>query len=130
MGSAELCEANVIIVMAGEASFAPIEHSLNPSASIMTIASHGPRRGESTDPTPQQKFPPLTAQASNLFQSVVAFVGDGCALVEDAEYRQRLRTCHACDRRNGKRCTACGCWIALKARGRAFTCPLSRWEEG
>jgi predicted RNA-binding Zn-ribbon protein involved in translation (DUF1610 family) len=79
---------------------------------------------------PEQSLPPLTAQVSNLFHSVVAFVGNGCALVDDAEYRQRLETCHVCDRRVDKRCTACGCWIALKARGRAFACPLGRWEEG
>jgi hypothetical protein len=78
----------------------------------------------------EQSLPPLTAQATNLFQSVVAFVGDGCALVDDTEYCQRLQTCRACDRRKGKRCTACGCWIALKARGQAFACPLGRWEEG
>ena len=72
--------------------------------------------------------PPLTTQAVNLFQSVAAFVGDGCALVDDAEYRRRLTVCHACDRRTGRRCTECGCWIGVKARGRAFECPLGRWK--
>jgi len=56
-------------------------------------------------------------------------VGDGCALVDDAEYRRRLGVCHFCDRRTERRCTACGCWIGLKARGRAFTCPLGRWKQ-
>jgi hypothetical protein len=55
-------------------------------------------------------------------------VGDGCALVDDAEYRRRLQVCHACDRRRGRRCTECGCWIGVKARGRAFICPLGRWQ--
>jgi hypothetical protein len=73
-------------------------------------------------------FPPLATQAANLFQSAVAFVGDGCAMVDEAEYRRRLDVCRTCDRRAGKRCTACGCWIGLKARGRAFTCPLDRWQ--
>jgi hypothetical protein len=59
----------------------------------------------------------------------VAFVGDGCAVADDAEYRRRLDVCRNCDRRVGKRCTECGCWIGLKARGRAFTCPLGRWEQ-
>ena len=58
----------------------------------------------------------------------MAFVGDGLALVDDTEYRRRLDVCRTCDRRAGKRCTACGCWIGLKARGRAFTCPLARWK--
>ena len=80
-------------------------------------------RGEST------AFPPIAAQVASLFHSAVAFVGDGCAVADDAEYRRRLDVCRNCDRRVGKRCTECGCWIGLKARGRAFTCPLGRWEQ-
>ena len=77
----------------------------------------------------ESSFPPLVVQAASLFQAAVAFVGDGCALVEDAEYRRRLDVCRNCDRRTGRRCAACGCWIGLKARGRAFACPLGRWEQ-
>ncbi len=73
-------------------------------------------------------FPPLATQASNLFQSVVAFVGDGCGMVDDAQYRQRLEICRTCDRRTGKRCTACGCWINVKAQGRVFRCPIGHWQ--
>jgi len=81
-----------------------------------------------TVPAAQGAFPPIPRQVANFLQSAVTFVGDGCALVDDAEYRRRLDVCRACDRRAGKRCTACGCWIGLKARGRAFTCPLGRWQ--
>lgn len=73
-------------------------------------------------------FPPLAAQVANLFQSVAAFVGDGFALVDEVEYRRRLEVCHACDRRAGRCCTEFGCWIGVKARGRAFICPLGRWQ--
>ena len=72
-------------------------------------------------------FPPLTTQISGLFQSAAAFVGDGLALVDDTEFRRRLDVCRTCDQRAGKRCTACGCWIGLKARGSAFQCPLGKW---
>ncbi len=78
--------------------------------------------------TNRPALPHLTTQAADLFHSVVAFVGDGCALVDDAEYRRRLSVCHACDRRTGRRCVECGCWIGVKARGRAFECPLGRWK--
>ena len=131
--------ADVTIVMAGS-SPAPAEA---PQGTVnLDASSHAPasspqapcadgRRGEPVFlpacPVPQPSFPPLTTQAANLFQSVVAFVGDGCALVDDAQYRQRLEVCRTCGRRNGKRCTACGCWINVKARGRAFACPLGRW---
>ncbi|MGA2259475.1 MAG: DUF6171 family protein [Thermoguttaceae bacterium] len=81
----------------------------------------------SAEPASQPAFPSLASQASNLFQAAVAFVGDGCALVDDAEYRHSLEICRTCDQRVGERCTACGCWIKVKARGRAFTCPLERW---
>ncbi len=73
-------------------------------------------------------FPPLRTQAAGLFDSLAAFVGDGFALVDDAEYRRRLTVSHACDRRVGRRCAECGCWIGVKARGRAFRCPLDRWK--
>ena len=77
---------------------------------------------------PQQSFPPLATQAANLFLSAVAFVGDGCGVVDDAQYRQRLEICRVCDRRTGNRCLACGCWINVKARGRIFRCPIGRWQ--
>jgi len=82
----------------------------------------------SAKPSPQPAFPPLSSQVASFLQSAVAFVGDGLAIVDEAEYRRRLDVCRTCDRRAGKRCTACGCWIGLKARGRAFTCPLARWK--
>ena len=78
--------------------------------------------------TNRPALPSVTTQAANLFHSVAAFVGDGFALVDDEEYRRRLTVCHACDRRKGRHCTECGCWIGVKARGRAFACPLGRWE--
>ena len=79
------------------------------------------------DPPPQQALPPLTAQASNLFQSVVAFVGDGCGIVDDTTYQRRLDICRTCDRLSGNRCAACGCFINVKARGRIFACPIGCW---
>ncbi len=84
-------------------------------------------------PTPEYgrgdpALPPLTTQASNLFQSVVAFVGDGCGIVDDQQYRRRLEICQTCDQRTGNRCAACGCWINVKARGRVFRCPIGHWQ--
>jgi hypothetical protein len=127
MSGTEFGRENVIIVMSGGSLPAPVQYPrrLTPTFS-QAIA--GRDEAAVAEAAPEQSFPPLTAQAANLLQSVVAFVGDGCALVDDTDYRRRLETCRACDRRNDKRCTACGCWIALKARGRAFSCPLGRWR--
>ncbi len=84
-------------------------------------------------PSPEERgelaFPPLSTQVASFLGAVVAFVGDGCVLVNDTEHRRRLDVCRTCDRRAGRRCAACGCWIAMKARGRAFSCPLGRWED-
>ncbi len=119
---------NMIIVMAGSPLLEPVNSSLAP----------GPSPGERGEvaaltpcPSPEYgrgEMPPLATQASNLFQSVVAFVGDGCGIVDDAQYRQRLEICRTCDRCTGNRCAACGCWINVKARGRVFRCPIGRWE--
>ena len=62
-----------------------------------------------------------------LFSSTVSFIGYGCALVDDAENRHSLSIRNACDRYSSRRCADCGYWIGMKARGRAFTCPLEGW---
>ena len=47
-------------------------------------------------PAQQQTLPPLAAQAANLFKSVVAFVGDGCGIVDETRYAARLEICRTC----------------------------------
>lgn len=73
--------------------------------------------------------PPLTRRAWNLAESLAAFVSDGCRLVDGAEYRRRLETCNACDRRSDGKCLECGCYLTVKGKGRAFDCPLGKWKE-
>jgi hypothetical protein len=74
-----------------------------------------------------QKPPPLVRQAWNLARSLADFVADGCKTVSEEQYRGRLEICDVCDRRRGNRCLQCGCRLSLKARGRAFKCPLDKW---
>ena len=127
--AAPASRADVTIVMAGIGPAAPVQLPFTSGTSPIPLYPTGERGdAEPAEPVPAV-FPSLPTQAANLFQSVVAFIGDGCAVVDDAEYRRRLETCRTCDRRAGRRCTACGCWITVKARGRAFTCPLARWQE-
>lgn len=96
--------------------------------STLTAYASPVGRGELVEPVPQQSFQPIATQASNLFESVVAFVGDGCGIVDDAQYHTRLEICRECDRRTENRCSACGCFIRVKARGRIFRCRIGRWE--
>jgi len=72
-------------------------------------------------------MPSLRRQAWNLATSLAAFVSDGLKLVDADEYKRRLEICDGCDRRSGGRCSKCGCNLAIKARGRAFRCPLGKW---
>jgi hypothetical protein len=113
-------------MVARETEAVGVKSSVNIVLASNLLPSSAPAK--SMRATNRPALPPVTTQAADLFHSVVAFVGDGCALVDDAEYRGRLEVCHTCDRRAGRRCTECGCWIGVKARGRAFICPLGRWQ--
>ena len=73
--------------------------------------------------------PSLFQQAWNLARSLVEFVADGCETVSCEQYAARLQVCDICPERQEDRCTACGCFLSLKARGRAFTCPLQKWPD-
>jgi hypothetical protein len=123
--------AGVSIVTAGNSPSPVQEQPDDSAASRLTGAASSDRQGDAAaDPANlagQQAFPHLATQVANFFQSTVAFVGDGCGIVDDAQYRQRLEVCRTCDRRQGNRCTACGCWINVKARGRIFRCPIGQW---
>jgi hypothetical protein len=86
----------------------------------------------STDPavSPEPlKPPPLMRQAWNLAQSLADFVADGCRTVTEDQYRERLEICDACSFRRDNRCMKCGCYLSLKARGRAFGCPAGKWPR-
>ncbi len=73
------------------------------------------------------KPPSLARQAWNLSQALADFVADACRTVSESEYRQRLEICDACKYRRRNRCIRCGCRLSLKARGRAFKCPIKKW---
>jgi hypothetical protein len=75
----------------------------------------------------QRRFPGLASQAWNLATALAEFVADGCRTVSAEEYHRRLEICDTCDERRGNRCLKCGCRLSLKARGRAFRCPLDKW---
>lgn len=72
-------------------------------------------------------MPPLRRQAWNLVQSLADFVADGCQTVTQDVYEQRMEICDGCEFRHRNRCAKCGCGLSLKARGRAFKCPIGKW---
>lgn len=74
-------------------------------------------------------MPSWTEKAWNLSQALTDFVADGLKLVSREDYERRLRICDSCDQRVGDNCQRCGCQLKLKARGRAFQCPLGHWPK-
>ncbi|MBI3864177.1 MAG: hypothetical protein HY290_20020 [Planctomycetia bacterium] len=74
-------------------------------------------------------MPNFAQQLWNLAASVASFVADGCQTVGHAEYAARLRTCDSCPHRDATTCTQCGCFIPVKAQGRALQCPLGKWAD-
>ena len=72
-------------------------------------------------------IPPIAARVWNLTAAIKDFVMDGMKTVETEEYARRLKVCEACEFRKEDNCLQCGCNLTIKARGRAFHCPLQLW---
>lgn len=59
---------------------------------------------------------------------VAADLMHGRALfVSEETERSRLDACAGCDRLEGARCGACGCFIVAKVKLAASKCPLGKW---
>ena len=97
------------------------------SCSMRTVPCATPRTAVDTTRTASGLS---WVQASwNAARAVISFARDGFRFVSGAVYETRIAVCRDCDRRVGNRCRECGCRLALKARGRAFRCPLGRWPD-
>jgi hypothetical protein len=83
------------------------------------------------DQPSSRKMPSAPKRVWNLAKALVDFVADGCKTVSAEEYKTRLEVCETCDRREGVWCRHpdCGCNRAIKAHGRAWTCPLGKWAK-
>ncbi len=92
-------------------------------AEVVPDARVADQRNESSLP------PSLARLAWNVGGALADFVEDGFATVDKTEYRRRLEVCDSCDRRRGNQCLECGCFLKLKAGGRAFACPLGKWID-
>src|SRR5258708_47825 len=73
--------------------------------------------------------PNLAERAWNLTCALATFVADGCQSVSAEEYAARLEICNTCPQRSENLCLMCGCYLPLKAQGRAMQCPLGKWAE-
>jgi len=76
-------------------------------------------------------FPSLSKQIKNLtvdISHVIAYAKvSGEVNAEQNVVEKRGYLCKACPRLKNGRCTACGCFISLKAGLAASACPLKKW---
>lgn len=47
--------------------------------------------------------------------------------VEEKEYEKRLSLCKECQHLNAGTCSACGCYVELRAVAKAGHCPYKKW---
>ena len=83
-----------------------------------------PPKTPKTPKTP--KMPSVLNEAWNLVTSIAQFIVQP-GFVTKAQYEERLKICDTCDSRVGSRCSLCGCFLAAKAVGRAWTC--DKWPN-
>ena len=43
------------------------------------------------------------------------------------EYYRRLNLCYTCDHLNGGICSACGCFVEMRAAKEIMYCPYKKW---
>jgi len=65
--------------------------------------------------------------AWDLTKSLAAFAADRFRTVDADEYQQRLAVCDGCEERDGARCGVCHCYVAVKAKGKVWHCPVGKW---
>ena len=89
----------------------------------------GQTNAEPINPKPPLKLPPVREQVSNFLKAFARLAGDSFRCVGQEEFDRRVEICMACElfiRRSG-RCSKCGCYGSLKARGRVWECPIRKW---
>jgi hypothetical protein len=82
------------------------------------------------------KTPTILTEGWDVLKALSVFTLSGFAVVDKVEYKHRLLTCDECPSRgdervnnNAARCGECGCYVAIKARGKAWRCPIGKWSE-
>lgn len=79
----------------------------------------------------KKKYPSKVKQVSNLtltLANVIAHaISSGKIKAEDDVIAKRISICSGCRHLDKTRCTACGCWVSVKAGLRAESCPLKLW---
>ena len=66
--------------------------------------------------------------AVNAYKTAKVIIKDP-SWVDDDLYSMRLKTCEGCDLYNHhtKRCKECGCFMLMKTKFHASSCPIGKW---
>ena len=78
----------------------------------------------------ENKTPGIWAMAKSFSKDLAKYVAEGAPNVSEADYRQRLADCNACEHliKDRMRCGKCGCLIEHKAKWKTTTCPINKWK--
>lgn len=79
----------------------------------------------------KRPVPGLKKQIANLAltaANVIAHAGKTGQVMADKDLiGKRIAQCQGCSQLNNGRCSACGCFIQIKAGLKAAQCPLKKW---
>jgi len=59
-------------------------------------------------------------------KELIANISEDVKTPED-EYEARLKVCTDCERLIDGMCSACGCYVELRAAKKSNSCPYSKW---
>ena len=85
-------------------------------------------KGKTVEDFPQEFELNIFQMGMGLAKSMASEARSNNPPVTNEEKERRMQTCRDCEfLKNGRRCTKCGCAIALKARLRTGECPIGKW---
>jgi hypothetical protein len=74
-------------------------------------------------------LPSKKEMAKNAVVSAAKFIGSGLKLLSKEDALSRYEICVDCDKLIGGRCSVCGCYMKLKSRVAAMSCPDGLWGK-
>lgn len=81
----------------------------------------------------KEPFPTFFDQIKNLSQSAKDIVYDavnGNQILVSAEVKkERMDICNGCEKNDGGKCRACGCYLEVKTKFASSYCPIMKWTS-
>ena len=75
-----------------------------------------------------KSLPSLSQQAGSLISGVAIHAMNGFKNVDEKALENRTVICNNCeDMRSDGRCSKCGCFMTIKAKWEAASCPAKKW---